>query len=105
VWSTGLTIGGRNNSCLEPYHRLAAIAGGISVAFARTFKIIYPSLTHIAMEESDRVFRIFDSVGRPTRHCRAGLSHGATSWLAYCIETTTSVEIWLEPEFPRMEIV
>jgi hypothetical protein len=40
--------------------RLPAVAGGISLAFARTFKIVYPHLSHIAMEEWDRAFQIFD---------------------------------------------
>jgi hypothetical protein len=44
----------------ETEARLPAIAGGLSLAFARTFKIIDPQIKHLAMEQWDRAFQIFD---------------------------------------------
>jgi hypothetical protein len=44
----------------ETEARLPAIAGGLSVALARTFKIIDPRTKHPATEEWERAFRIFD---------------------------------------------
>ena len=44
----------------ETEARLPAIAGGLSLAFARTFKVIDPKIKHLAAEEWDRVFQIFD---------------------------------------------
>lgn len=40
--------------------RLPAIAGGLSLAFACTFKIIDPQIKHLAMEQWDRASQIFD---------------------------------------------
>jgi hypothetical protein len=40
--------------------RLPAIAGGLSLAVARTFKIIDPQTKHPATEQWERAFRIFD---------------------------------------------
>jgi hypothetical protein len=36
------------------------IAGGLSLAFARTFKIIDPQIKHLAAEKGNRAFQIFD---------------------------------------------
>jgi hypothetical protein len=44
----------------ETEARLPSIAGGLSLAFARTFKIMYPALKHPATEEWERAFRIFE---------------------------------------------
>ena len=44
----------------ETEARLPAIAGGLSLAFARIFKIMYPELKHPATEEWERAFRIFE---------------------------------------------
>jgi hypothetical protein len=44
----------------ETEARLPAIAGGLSLAFARTFKIIHPQIKHLAPEQWDRAFQIFD---------------------------------------------
>jgi hypothetical protein len=44
----------------ETEARLPAIAGGLSLAFARTFKTIDPQLKHPATEQWERAFRIFD---------------------------------------------
>jgi hypothetical protein len=40
--------------------RLPAIAGGLSLALARTFTIIDPQTKHPATKEWERAFRIFD---------------------------------------------
>ena len=44
----------------ETEARLPAIAGGLSLAFARTFKVIDPQIKHLDTENWDRVFQIFD---------------------------------------------
>jgi hypothetical protein len=44
----------------EAEARLPAIAGGLSLALARTFKIIDPQTKHPATEQWERAFRIFD---------------------------------------------
>jgi len=44
----------------ETEARLPDIAGGLSLAFARAFKIIDPKIKHLATEEWDRTFQIFD---------------------------------------------
>jgi hypothetical protein len=44
----------------ETEARLPAMAGGLSLASARTFKIIDPQLKHPATEGWERSFRIFD---------------------------------------------
>jgi hypothetical protein len=44
----------------ETETRLPAIAGGISVALARTFKVIDPDLKNPQAEHWDTVLRIFD---------------------------------------------
>jgi Domain of unknown function (DUF1931) len=40
--------------------RLPAIAGGLSIALARTFTIIDPEIKHPATKEWEPAFRIFD---------------------------------------------
>jgi hypothetical protein len=40
--------------------RLPAIAGGLSLAVARTFAIIDPQSKHFATKEWKRAFQIFD---------------------------------------------
>jgi hypothetical protein len=40
--------------------RLAAIAGGLSVALARAFKLINPAVRNPATEDWERAFQIFD---------------------------------------------
>jgi hypothetical protein len=40
-------------------HRLPAIAGGLSLALARTFKILDPKVKHPATQEWERAFQIF----------------------------------------------
>jgi hypothetical protein len=45
---------------VETEARLPAIAGGLSVALARTFKIIDPGLKNFQTEHWERSFRIFD---------------------------------------------
>jgi hypothetical protein len=44
----------------EAEARLPVIAGGLSVALSRTFKIIDPSVKRPVREEWERAFRIFD---------------------------------------------
>jgi hypothetical protein len=44
----------------ETEARLPAVAGGLSLAFARTFKIINPQIKHLSTEQWDRAFEIFD---------------------------------------------
>jgi hypothetical protein len=44
----------------ETEARLPAIAGGLSLALARTFKIIDPRIKHPATQQWERAFRIFD---------------------------------------------
>jgi Domain of unknown function (DUF1931) len=44
----------------ETEARLPAIAGGLSLAIARTFKIIDPQIKHPATEEWERAFQIFN---------------------------------------------
>ena len=44
----------------ETEARLPSIAGGLSVALARAFKIVDPSLQNPSSEHWDRAFRIFD---------------------------------------------
>lgn len=44
----------------ETEARLPAIARGLSPAFTRTFKIIDRQIKHLATEQWDRAFRIFD---------------------------------------------
>jgi hypothetical protein len=44
----------------EAEARLPAIAGGLSLALARTFKTIDPQTKHPATEQWERAFRIFD---------------------------------------------
>ncbi len=44
----------------ETEARLPAIAGGLSVALARTFKLIDPQTKHPATEQWERAFRIFN---------------------------------------------
>ena len=44
----------------ETEARLPAIAGGLSLAVARAFKIIDPQVKHPATEEWERAFQIFD---------------------------------------------
>lgn len=51
----------------ETESRLPAIAGGLSLALARTFKIIDPKTKHPATEEWERAFRISTCCYRPTR--------------------------------------
>jgi Domain of unknown function (DUF1931) len=46
----------------ETEARLPKIAGGLSLAIARTFKIIDPELKHPATEQWKRAFRIFDQL-------------------------------------------
>ena len=45
---------------METEARLPSIAGGLSVALARAFKIIDLSLQNPSSEHWDRAFRIFD---------------------------------------------
>ncbi len=45
----------------ETEARRPAIAGGLSLAFARTFEIIDPQIKHLATEQWDRAFQIFNS--------------------------------------------
>lgn len=40
--------------------RLAEVAGGLSVALSRTFKIVDPAIRNPATENWERAFRIFD---------------------------------------------
>jgi hypothetical protein len=40
--------------------RLPVVAGGLSLAVARTFKIIDPQTKHPATEDWERAFQIFD---------------------------------------------
>jgi Domain of unknown function (DUF1931) len=47
---------------LETDTRLPAIAGGVSVALARSFKIIDPDLKNPATEHWERAFQIFDQL-------------------------------------------
>jgi hypothetical protein len=42
--------------------RLPSIVGGLSVALARTFKIIEPDLKHPQTAQWERAFRIFDTL-------------------------------------------
>jgi hypothetical protein len=44
----------------ETEARLPAIAGGLSLALARTFQILDPRAKHPATEEWERAFRVFD---------------------------------------------
>jgi hypothetical protein len=44
----------------ETEARLPAVVGGLSLAFARTFKLIDPQIKHLATEQWDRAFQIFD---------------------------------------------
>ncbi len=44
----------------ETEARLPAIVGGLSLALARTFKIIDPQLKHPRTQEWERAFRIFE---------------------------------------------
>jgi hypothetical protein len=44
----------------ETIARLPAIAGGLILSLARTFKIIDPRTKHPATQEWERAFRIFD---------------------------------------------
>ena len=44
----------------ETEARMPALAGGLSLAFARTFKVIDPGIKHLATEQWDRAFQIFD---------------------------------------------
>jgi hypothetical protein len=44
----------------EVRDRLPEVVGGLSVALARTFKIIDPDATHLTSEPWERAFRIFD---------------------------------------------
>jgi hypothetical protein len=46
----------------ETERRLPAIAGGMSLALARTFKIIDPQLKHPATEMWERAFEIFNQL-------------------------------------------
>jgi hypothetical protein len=46
----------------ETEARLPDVAGGLSLALARTFKIIDPELKNPATEHWDRAFRIFDQL-------------------------------------------
>ena len=46
----------------ETEARLPDIAGGLSLAIARTFKIIDPESKHPAPEQWERAFRIFDQL-------------------------------------------
>jgi hypothetical protein len=53
--------------------RLPAIGGELSLALARTFKIIDPQLKHPRTQEWERAFRIFELLlQEPRRH---GLLH------------------------------
>ncbi|MFZ0680151.1 DUF1931 family protein [Candidatus Binatus sp.] len=47
---------------LETDARLPTIAGGVSVALARSFKIIDPEIKHPATEDWERAFQIFDQL-------------------------------------------
>jgi hypothetical protein len=47
---------------VETDTRLPAIAGGLSVALARSFKIIDPELKHPVTEHWERAFQIFDQL-------------------------------------------
>jgi hypothetical protein len=44
----------------ETEARLPAIAGGLSLALARSFRIIDPAVKHPAMEMWERAFGVFD---------------------------------------------
>jgi hypothetical protein len=44
----------------ETEARLPAIVGGLSLALARTLKIIDPQLKHLRTQEWERAFRIFE---------------------------------------------
>jgi hypothetical protein len=44
----------------ETKHKLPWVAGGVSVALARTFKVIEPDEKNPGTSEWERVFRIFD---------------------------------------------
>jgi hypothetical protein len=46
----------------ETNARLPAVAGGLSVALARTFKIIEPGLKNPQSEHWERAFRVFDQL-------------------------------------------
>jgi Domain of unknown function (DUF1931) len=46
----------------ELERRLPLIAGGVSVALARAFKIVEPTLKHPAGEHWERIFRVFDTL-------------------------------------------
>jgi hypothetical protein len=45
---------------VETESRLAEIAGGLSVALARAFKLIDPGMQNPATADWERAFRIFD---------------------------------------------
>jgi hypothetical protein len=46
----------------ETEARLPAIAGGLTLAIARTFKIIDPDLKHPATREWEKAFRMFNQL-------------------------------------------
>jgi hypothetical protein len=47
---------------VETEQRLPSIVGGLSVALARTFKIIDPKLKNPETEHWERAFKIFDQL-------------------------------------------
>jgi Domain of unknown function (DUF1931) len=44
----------------EAEARLAIVAGGLSLALARTFRLVDPNVKNPASEDWERVFRVFD---------------------------------------------
>ncbi|MEO7164651.1 MAG: DUF1931 family protein [Bdellovibrionia bacterium] len=47
---------------MQSQARLPAVVGGLSVALARTFKILDPQLKNPQTEQWNRVYRIFDQL-------------------------------------------